>query len=105
MTNTQKQYIIHIISETNSTIENWAANWARHGRLKMASHPKTSTSHIISKTIREAHDGERVLKAECWRKVNTKYPGIPASFFDQIFHDLMQQIYFNLKSDLFCYRQ
>lgn len=99
-----QQDIISIISTTNQELESWAANWSRYGRLQLLSHPKTSTEHLVSKTIREAHDGERNLKLDCWRKVNTKYPGISYTFYEDVFHDLLQQIYFNLKSDLFCAR-
>lgn len=101
--NTQEQ-IIHIVSLTARSIETWAANWNRYGRLKLASHPTTSTSHLISQTIREAHDGERDLRIDCWNKLHREYPGISYTFFDDVFHDLLQQVYFNLKSDLYCYR-
>lgn len=104
MTTTQKQYYINIISEVSKLTENWAANWYRYGRLQIASHKITSKEHLISKTIREAHNGEYILRAECWRKVNTKYPGIPNGFFQEVLHELLRQIYYNLKSDLHNYR-
>lgn len=100
----QQNQIIHIISITNQELETWASNWSRHGKLQLLSHPKTSTSHLVSKTIREAHNTERNLKLDCWRKVNMKYPSISYTFYEDVFHDLLQQIYFNLKSDLYCAR-
>lgn len=104
MANTQKDYIIAIISCSNKEMEEWADKYSRYGKRQLLSHPRTSTEHLVSKIIREAHDGELFLKEDCWFKLNRKYPAIPREFYDRIFHDLIEQIYFNLKSDLYSLR-
>lgn len=97
----QKTWIINIISSTNKEMEEWADKYSRYGKLQLLSHPTTSVSHLVSKIIREAHDGELFLREDCWFKLNQQFPGIPRDFYDKIFHDLIEQIYFNLKSDLY----
>lgn len=93
----ENQMIQSVISPA---IQNWLEKWERYGSRRFSS-MRAKTFHIVSKTLREAHDSENMTKADCWMKITIRFGSFVSYHnFDREWKNQMAFAYAYLRREL-----